>query len=283
MSLVEVPSKWSGYWLSGQSDTNASEYAQMPRIEHLARVFGSRPAEPVVAAPVQGKAGRVWQPRLEDVDPHLVSLVAPESAEAEQYRALRYEVEHLHEDGRNAAVCVCSPLAGEGKTMTSVNLAGSLAQDAGAKVLLVEVDLRRPSIGARLGLGDVAERGLADAILDPGLTLGEVVCHMPHFNVSVLPAGKRPRAPYELLKSPRFGELLTEARKRFDFLILDAPPVISVPDCRLIAHWVDGFFMVVAAHRTPKEALDEALTLMPPSSVLGLVFNGYDHSSGRYY
>jgi Mrp family chromosome partitioning ATPase len=135
----------------------------------------------------------------------------------------------------------------------------------------------------RLALGGNAGRGLVDAVSDPSLTLGEVVHHLPHLNLSVLPAGKRSRSPYEILKSPRFGELLTQARERYDYLILDAPPVIPVPDCRLIANWVDGFVMVVAAHRTPREALEEALTLMHPSSILGLVFNGYDRSSARYY
>jgi capsular exopolysaccharide synthesis family protein len=255
----------------------------MSRIEHLARVFGGRVSGPAVAVPDEAKAGRVWQPSIEAVDPHLVSLVNPESVEAEQYRRLRYEVEYLRQKNRSIAVCICSPLMGEGKTMTSINLAGSLAQDSSAKVLLVEVDLRLPSVGVRLGLGDVAGRGLVDAIQDPGLTLGEVVCQLPRYNLSVLPAGKRSRFPYELLKSPRFGELLTEARARYDYVILDAPPVVPVPDCSLIRQWVEGFIMVVAAHRTPREALEEALTLMPPSSVLGLVFNGYDRSSGRYY
>lgn len=254
----------------------------MSRIENLVSVVGGRHSEPVVGKSDECKA-RQTQPSVADIDQHLVSLVAPRTAEAEQYRLLRYEVEHLRADDSGTAVCVCSPVPGDGKTLTSINLAGTLAQNPDARVLLIDADLRLPSVSKRLALGDAGGQGLVDAILDSGLMLGDVVCHMPRFNLSVLPAGKRTHAPYELLKSPRFGELLTEARERYDYLVLDAPPVIPVPDCRLITQWVDGFVMVIAAHRTPREALEEALTLMPPSSVLGLVFNGYDRSSARYY
>jgi receptor protein-tyrosine kinase len=152
-------------------------------------------------------------------------------------------------------------------------------------VLLIEADLRRPAVtvGDQLALGDVAGRGLVDAILDPSLSLEEVVRHIPHFNLAVLPAGKRSSAPYEALKSPRFGELLTLARQRYDYVILDAPPVVPVPDCRLIANWIDSFIMVVAAHRTPREAVEEALTLIGPGRIMGLVFNGHDRSARQYY
>jgi capsular exopolysaccharide synthesis family protein len=254
----------------------------MSRVENLAN---GRRLKPVSAVPARGQEKSLRHPSLDEVDAHLVSLVAPDSSEAEQYRALRYEVEYLHKAGECSVVGVCSALPGDGKTMTAINLAGALAQDPRERVLLIEADLRRPAVtvGDQLGLGDVTGRGLVDAILDPSLSLEEVVRHVPHFNLTALPAGKRAGSPYEALKSPRFGELLTQARQRYDYVVLDAPPVVPVPDCRLIAKWVDGFLMVVAAHRTPREALEEALTLMRPASVLGLVFNGYDRSAKRYY
>lgn len=254
----------------------------MSRVENPLNV---RQLKPVPAASVGGKEKFARCPSLDEVDAHLVSLIAPESPEAEQYRALRYEVEYVHKAGECTVVGVCSAIPGDGKTITAINLAGALAQDPKERVLLIEVDLRRPAVtvGDQLALGDVAGRGLVDAILDPSLSLEEVVRHVSHFNLTVLPAGKRSASPYEALKSPRFGELLTQARQRYDYVILDAPPVIPVPDCRLIAKWADGFIMVVAAHRTPREALEEALTLMRPASILGLVFNGYDRSATRYY
>lgn len=221
------------------------------------------------------------------VDRHLVSLVAPDSIDAEQYRGLRYVVEHMEkpDEPGGTLVGVCSPLSGDGKSLTALNLAGSLAQDSNARVLLVEVDLRRPSvtIGNHLTLRKPRAQGLVDAILDPSLSLEHVVQYLPAFNLGVLPAGRCSSSPYEALKSPQFGELLAQARRRYDYVILDAPPVVPVPDCRLIAKLVDGFIMVVAARRTPRVALEEALNLLGPEKVMGLVFNGVDRSTSRHY
>jgi len=99
----------------------------------------------------------------------------------------------------------------------------------------------------------------------------------------VLPAGRPAVAPYELLKSPRLEALLDEARQRYDFIVLDTPPFVPVPDCRLIAKCVDGFLVVVAAHRTPRGALAETLDLIDPGKVMGLVFNGNDSHHPGYY
>jgi Mrp family chromosome partitioning ATPase len=88
-----------------------------------------------------------------------------------------------------------------------------------------------------------------------------------------------PRSPYELLKSARLGELLDEVRRRFDYVIVDTPPLTAVQDCRLIARWVDGFLIVVAAHRTPRRLVEEALTVVERAKILGYVFNGDDDRS----
>lgn len=255
----------------------------MSRSENLAN---SRRLKPVPAASVAGgRETPVRRPSLDKIDAHLVSLIAPDTPEAEQYRVLRYEIEHIHKAGEGTVIGVCSSVPGDGKTITSINLAGALAQDPNSRVLLVEGDLRRPAVTVadHLALGDVAGRGLVDAILDPSLSLEEVVRHVPYFNLTVLPAGRRSSVPYEALKSPRFGELMTQARQRYDYVILDAPPVVPVPDCRLMARWVDSFIMVVAAHRTPREALEEALNRMNSANILGLVFNGHDREAARYY
>lgn len=219
------------------------------------------------------------------IDPRLVSFIAPESLEAEQYRRLRLSVEQLHKPGTGVVVGVSSPLPGEGKTITAINLAGSLAQDKKARVLLIEIDLRRPSftVSDHLDLGNLNGNGLVHAVTNPHLSLSDVVRYIPRFNLAVLPAGGCPRAPYEVLKSLRMGELLMQARQIYDFVILDAPPIIPVPDCRLIAKWVDGFMMVVSASQTRRPALEEALNLMPPSSVLGIVFNNQSRSQSPYY
>lgn len=204
-----------------------------------------------------------------------MSLLAPWSFGAEQYRVLRHLIEQTHRDADLQVVAVTSPAEADGKTTTAINLAGSLAQTPGARVLLVDADVRRGAIGDHIGLGGTGA-GLVDAILDASLVLADVARHLPTFNLSVLTAGRSPSAPYEVLKSPRLGELLNQARRQYDYVLVDTPPLIVVPDCRVIANWVDGFLMVVAAHKTPRRLVEEALDVLDPAKTLGVVFNGDD-------
>lgn len=225
--------------------------------------------------------------RLKRMDPHLVSILDTESYEAEQYRKLRYVLEEKREPGKGLVVGICSAAAGDGKSLTSLNLAGALAQDPEARVLLMDTDLRRKSETIRGCLGiksGQASRGLTDLILDPALTLDEVlVAVSADGNFTVLQAGTQPIAPYEALRSKRFLELMLEARRDYDYVIVDAPPVVPVSDCRVISRYLDGFLMVVAAHRTPRTMLEEALNLIDPEKALGLVFNRSDLMPYRYY
>ena len=215
-----------------------------------------------------------------EVESHLVSLVAPSGLEAEQYRALRHVVEQRHKNQNLSVIAVSSPGVGDGKTTTSINLAGALAQGADNSVLLVEADLRRPSIGTMLGFNGSRTLGLVDAILDPSLTLESIVQPRPPFNLSVVLAGQVPASPYEVLKSPRLGALLEEARAQYDYLVLDTPPLALVQDCRVVARWVDGVVVVVAAHQTPRTLLENALDVVDPTKLVGIVFNGFDDLGG---
>ena len=95
------------------------------------------------------------------------------------------------------------------------------------------------------------------------------------FNLSVLPAGPYLANPHEALKAPRLGELIQEARQQYDYIVLDTPPLLLVPDVSLISKLVTGFLMVVATDRTPRSLVEEALNLMDPSKLVGLVVN-YD-------
>jgi len=220
--------------------------------------------------------------RSHRVGAHLVSLLDPRSFEAEQYRMLRHVVETLRKGAILHVVAVTSPGAGDGKTTTAINLAGALAQSADARVLLVDLDIRRPAVARQLRLSG-ARRSLVDALRDPGLTLEDTVEHLAHFNLSVLPASGPAVAPYELLKSPRLEALLDEARRRYEYVVLDTPPFVPVPDGRIIAKYVDGFLIVVKAHRTPRGALAQTLDLVDPAKVTGLVFNGDNTRRSGYY
>lgn len=232
--------------------------------------------------PVEVKASQEDEAR-EGIDGHMVSLVTPTGFEAEQYRTLRHMIEELHASAQLSIIACTSPAGGDGKTTTAINLAGALAQARDARVLLVDADLRRPTIARELVLRDVAGPGLVGAILNRELTLADVVRPRPPFNLSVLPAGRTSANPYELLKAPRLAQLMQEARRDYDYVVLDTPPLVGVPDCRAIASFVDGFLVVVAAHRTPRKLVEEALGTMEPAKLIGLVFNRDHHPLGGYY
>jgi protein-tyrosine kinase len=244
-------------------------------------VRDGHPAAPVV--PVR-PVPRIDEPRpleADEVDAHLVSLLNPVCLAAEQYRILRHIIEQARRVDNASVFAVSSPSTGDGKTTTAINLAGALAQAPETRVLLVEADMRHPVIKRRLALVD-ATPGLIGAIHNTALALGDVARQCPPFNLWVLPAGGAVAAPYELLKSPRLGELLEDARRQYDYVVVDTPPLLPIPDCRIIGRHVDSFLVVVAAHKTPARLLDEALGVVPPSKNLGLVFNGEESAETTY-
>jgi capsular exopolysaccharide synthesis family protein len=217
------------------------------------------------------------------IDPHLVSLLEPGAMQAEPYRALRHLVETRRQLAGLGVLVVTSPGAGDGKTTTAINLAGALAQDPKARVLLVDGDFRNPALAGRLGLHVAGRRDLIDAILEPRTALDAVVQPCPPFNLDVLPTGRHQGVPYELLASPRFAELLDEARGRYAYVLIDSPPLVPFPDGRLLSGAVDGYLLVVAASRTPRKLVEEALALLDPAKLVGLVFNGDERPMTRYY
>ena len=206
------------------------------------------------------------------LDKHLVSLTAPASFAAEQYQGLRLTIERLGRSRAMQVIAVTSPAAGEGKTLTSINLAGALVRGNEARVLLIDADLRRPSVARQLGLTD-SPAGLADALTDEGTHLAQVVHTVEPFKLDVVSAGTPKTAIHQLLRSPRLDGLLREARERYDFIVIDTPPLLPVFDSALLAKASDGVLVVVAANQTPRKLLGEALNMLDPAKVLGIVFN----------
>jgi capsular exopolysaccharide synthesis family protein len=204
----------------------------------------------------------------------LVSFMAPDSREADQYRALRYGIERRHQDDGLKVFAVTSPAPAEGKTVTCVNLAGALAQARSRRVLLVDADFHQATVATYLGLDNSRGIGLADAIRTDGATLAHAVQRIDALNLSVLLPGMFEGSAYELLNSPRFEALLKEARTLYDYILVDTPPVMVLPDARVIGRCVDGFVLVVCAHKTRRRAVAESLDLLDRSKIIGTVLNG---------
>lgn len=216
------------------------------------------------------------------VDPHLVALVAPSSFEAEPYRILLSILEALRARRPATAVAVTSAAPGDGKTTTSINLASMLARLPGSRVLLLDADLRRPSVAKRLGLDEEDDLGLGTVLRDPE-RVSESRTPCPDLPLSVLAAGRRESLPLETLHSPAFGAVIDHARQAYRYVVVDTPPVVALPDARALASLVDGFLLVVRAGATPRNLLAEALEAFEPERVMGLVFNGDERPYGGYY
>ncbi len=220
---------------------------------------------------------------IDHVESHLVALHTPAAFETEQYRMLAQHVEQIHKSQGLRVMAVSSPSMGDGKTTTIINLAGVLSQTPGMRVLLIETDLRCPSVSMLLGLDLPRPRNLVDAVVNPALALKDVVTWCAPFNFALLPGGQPIASHHELLASPRLGELIEEARQQYDCILVDTPPMVPFSDCRIVSRWVDGFFVVVTAHKTPRKELEQALAVLESHKVLGLIFNQDDHVAPSSY
>ncbi|HLJ87003.1 MAG TPA: polysaccharide biosynthesis tyrosine autokinase [Candidatus Angelobacter sp.] len=204
----------------------------------------------------------------------LMSLEQPGSVIAEAYRALRTALLLSHAGAAPKVILVTSALPRDGKTSTSLNLASVLAQ-GGARVLLVDADLRRPSvhrtlgIGARPGLNEVLE---GESALDSAVSMPRIA------NLHVMPAGSILNQPAERLGSRAMKALLEECRKKYDHIVLDSPPALLATDPVLLSAEADAVLLVVRAAQTPVRALLHARDrlLGVNANVLGLVVNAVE-------
>jgi protein-tyrosine kinase len=216
-----------------------------------------------------GAASIVDAETYEPAPSRVVSLSAPNSAAAEQYRVLRYRLECLARAGFKA-LAFTSPQSGDGKTTTAANAALALGKGGRNRVVLVDADLRRPGIAAMLGLR--THHGLCDVVAGRA-QLDHTLWRFGDDELYVLPAGNVPDDLAATLFDPRLGELMTTLKQRFDFVIVDTPPALSIADTPTLCRDLDGAVMVVRANHTPRELLNSALNAMYGVTVHGLVLN----------
>ena len=192
---------------------------------------------------------------------------------AEAVRLLRSNLEYTLSGLTGCRVIgITGALRGEGRTVTAVNLARSLAE-GGKKVLLLDADLRSGQAAALLGLP--ADKGLAQALR--GETSPEdAVLAGGRDGLYVMASGGTPDDPAALLDSPAMGELMNALRERFDYLLMDLPPVTIVPDALSAAKTADGMLVVVRRAHTTRKQLEDALRKLKGQrvNVLGMVLNG---------
>jgi len=199
----------------------------------------------------------------------------------EAYWALRTALLLSNPGQHPRVIAITSSVPAEGKSTTSLNLAYILAQGE-YKVLLMECDLRRPSFGPFLGMRSLA--GLSQVLVGMK-TMEECIQSIPGVdNLSVLLAGIQPPNPAELLGSHHFAQLLNQLRNTYDFVILDAPPTLSVSDSRIIAAQADGVLFVVKSGDTARHMVNRSCQMLRRSGarLLGGVLNAIDYRSATY-
>jgi len=209
----------------------------------------------------------------------LLLALSERSLVAEEFRLLAAKVRGMAEERTLRCLGVVSATAGEGKTTLTLGLANALARDGDSQVLLVEGDLRRPTMEGYLGLPSAA--GLSDWIEGSGRLM--VLRRVTPAGFVLLSAGTRPLRRPEAFGSARMHEFLQAARRSFDWVIIDCPPVTPVADAVMLQDQVDGFLFVVRARHSPREAIQRGAARLKPGRIVGIVFNDQKQIIQNYY
>lgn len=202
-------------------------------------------------------------------------------AAQEAYKSLRTSVRFALRDNGCKRICMTSAMASEGKSITMLNLAISVAMD-GQKVLLIDADLRRPS-QARM-LMEKATPGLSN-VLAGMVSPEEAIRPELYPNLDVLLSGDVPPNPSELLGSDRMRDLIEEMSKKYDYILVDTPPVILVSDAAIVANLLDGVLLLVRQGKSKKDELKRAIANLELAGItpMGIVLNGVELREGKDY
>ncbi|XYY59642.1 CpsD/CapB family tyrosine-protein kinase [Bacillus velezensis] len=208
----------------------------------------------------------------------------PKSINSEQYRTIRTNIEFSSVDTEVKSLLITSAGPEEGKSTTAANLAVVFAQQ-GKKVLLIDADLRKPTVHFTFKLDNGT--GLTSALLKQ-MPFQKAVLPADEANLDILTSGPIPPNPAELLSTGAMKDLLSEAAAVYDKVILDTPPVLAVADTKILGDYTDGAIMVISSGKTDKEKAAKAKEALDycPCKLLGAVMNGKKqtkHSDYAYY
>ena len=226
-------------------------------------------------------------PRVDDnptggnaVDRRVVTLTAPASAAAEQYRSLYYRLERMRDLRPMKVVALTSAMPGEGKTVTSVNLALAAARaNPERRILLVDADLRRGGVAETLGMRN--KTGLAE-LLAGDCEVRDVVRRFNSTRLALIPAGVTPEDTAQVLASGRMKQFLKAVREGFDEVYIDLPPTLPFADAAILGHQADGLLMVIRANVTSGKAVHQAVESLGGAPIVGCVLNGAEVHSAPY-
>jgi len=213
------------------------------------------------------------------VGPELVAMWYPRSAVAEQYRVAATRLGLIAGKQKSTVVCMASALMGEGKTATALNLAYVLARDLNRKTILVDCDLQRPMVRGYTGMETMP--GLIEVLLGQK-TLDECLEYHQQLGIWIFPAGTEGSGTAALAHVDRLSELIQDLRERFEYVVLDAPPLLPVAEAMLIVRMADVVAHVVRARSTPRDAVASAIKMIGEERAVAIVLNGVEAKDAPY-
>jgi len=219
---------------------------------------------------------------LDKIDQNLVSVVNPESIETEIFKVLRAKILFPTSGNPPRSIMVTSAVPGEGKSFVAANLAVNMAQNIEDHVLLLDCDLRRPTLHQLFGLGRV--KGLSEHLAN-GNNIPDLLIKTGIGKLSLFPSGTPPHNPSEVLSSAKMAKLLEELKTRYQdrYLILESPPPMLAPETSAIAKQVDAVIVVIEFGSTPMDAIEELIDNLGKEKIIGAVINRFDARTSRYY
>lgn len=214
-------------------------------------------------------------------DPKLIVCSAPESYDAENFKILRAQIIFPKDGKKPKTIMITSAFPGEGKTFVAANLAASLAQGIDEYVLLIDCDMRRPTMQSMFGYSN--REGLQE-YLTGKRQLSDLFIKTKINKLSLLTAGSLPSNPSELLSSDKMKSFLEEVKGRYQdrFIIIDSPPSQFASDANVLAKRVDGIIFVIMSGKSPRKEIRRGIENLGKEKILGIVFNGYSKGY-KYY
>ena len=204
----------------------------------------------------------------------------PKSLASEAYKMLRTNIQYSSFDKEIKIILVTSAQAAEGKSTVAGNIALSFAQND-KKVIIVDCDLRKPSVHKNFKISNLV--GLSEVLI--GKTTIEDAVQKHNDSFDILPSGKIPPNPAEMLSSSVMTELLENLKNEYDIVVLDSAPLQAVTDAQILSTKVDGTILVIRAQRTNKESVIEAKNLLDKvgANIIGTVLHAVENTRGKYY
>ena len=252
--------------------TNALKKAAEERVERIDKIARIKEHDQLVIQKIGDSK----------VDQRIITYFDPKALITEQYKILRTNVLSINKNNPPKILVVTSSLHSEGKTLTALNLAVALAQSTQKpKVLLIDADLRRGRVAKYLGVD--RKTGLAEILTDQAQP-SEALFNIDVENLAFIASGAVPHNPAELLGSDRMKRFLNLMKSKFDHIIIDTPPVISVTDAGIIGAQSDGALLIIQAGRTQRGIVKRASELLHQahSKILGHVLTNIEYHLPEY-